>query len=64
MSVTPSIDYMCPNCGAKATYMLVPMEEGEQPQAGESRALASLDFTCARCGTRQTYMLSPATSAT
>ena len=61
MSVTPSIDYTCPNCGAKTTYMLVPMEEGEPRPMGESHALPSLDFTCARCGTRQTYMLSPAT---
>jgi DNA-directed RNA polymerase subunit RPC12/RpoP len=63
MSVTPSIDYKCPNCGAKRTYMLVPMEEGEPRPTGKSPALPSLDFTCARCGTRQTYMLSPADPA-
>jgi RNase P subunit RPR2 len=64
MSVTPSIDYTCPTCGAKATYKLVPMMEEELRPMGESPALPSLDFTCARCGTRQTYMLSPATPTT
>jgi len=64
MSVTPSIDYMCPNCGAKATYKLVPMMEEELRPEGESPVLPSLDFTCARCGTRQIYMLSPVTPST
>lgn len=64
MSATPSIDYTCPNCGAKVTYMLVPTGEGEPRPMGESPALPSLDFTCARCGTRRTYALSPATPTT
>jgi hypothetical protein len=63
MSVTPSIDYMCPDCGAKTTYMLVPMEDGEPRPTGQSPPPASLDFTCARCGTSRTYMLSPANPA-
>ena len=63
MSVTPSIVYTCPHCGAQTTYMLVPMEASEPRPAGEPGAHPSLDFSCAQCGTSRTYMLSPADPA-
>jgi predicted RNA-binding Zn-ribbon protein involved in translation (DUF1610 family) len=64
MSVTPSIEYTCPDCGATTIYMLVPMEESEPRAVGESREVPSLDFTCAKCGNIHTYTLSPANPAT
>ena len=60
MTVTPSIDYTCPDCGAQTTYELVPMEASEPRPSGESREIPSLDFSCARCGASHTYTLSPA----
>jgi predicted RNA-binding Zn-ribbon protein involved in translation (DUF1610 family) len=63
MSVTPSIEYRCPNCGAVTIYMLVPIEESKPRPVGDSSALPSLDFSCAKCGTSETYMLSVADPA-
>jgi predicted RNA-binding Zn-ribbon protein involved in translation (DUF1610 family) len=64
MTDTPSIEYICPDCGAMTIYMLVPMEEIEPRAVGESREVPSLDFRCAKCGNSHTYMLSPANPAT
>ena len=63
MSVTPSIDYTCPHCGAKTTYQLVPTEASEPRPTRELREIPSLDFSCARCGASHTYTLSPAATS-
>lgn len=63
MSVTPSIDYTCPHCGAKTTYQLVPTAASDPRPARELREIPSLDFSCARCGASQTYTLSPAATS-
>jgi uncharacterized Zn finger protein len=63
MSGTPSIDYMCPDCGAMTIYQLVVMETTEPRPAGEPGEIPSLDFSCARCGAIHTYTLSPANPA-
>jgi hypothetical protein len=59
MSLTPSIDYTCPDCGAKTTYELVPSEASEPRPGRELREIPSLDFSCARCGSSGTYTLAP-----
>jgi rRNA maturation protein Nop10 len=59
MSVTPSIDYTCPHCGAKTTYQLVPTAASEPRPTSESGQIPSLDFSCARCGASGTYTLGP-----
>jgi DNA-directed RNA polymerase subunit RPC12/RpoP len=61
MSELPSINYMCANCGATATYQLVPnvAEETHHHASVAPSEIPSIDFRCSHCGARQTYMLVP-----
>jgi predicted RNA-binding Zn-ribbon protein involved in translation (DUF1610 family) len=63
MSVTPSIDYKCPDCGATTIYQLVPMDQREPPEVGETAETPSINFVCSMCGASRIYMLSPANPA-
>jgi predicted RNA-binding Zn-ribbon protein involved in translation (DUF1610 family) len=59
MSHTPSIDYMCPHCGAQQTYHLVPARDSERPAVSADET-PSIEFLCSSCGATATYMLVPA----
>ena len=63
MNERPSIDYMCPDCGAMTIYQLVVMEMMDPPTTGERGEIPALDFSCARCGATHSYTLSPAKPA-